>query len=363
MTLLELLVVVAIVGTLVAILLPAVQQVRASSRRTQCGNNLKQVGLALQLFHDSHNHFPLGEPDDDNSGWCWRFWILPFMDQANLYSAAVGDPNVAYRPYAPPGMGAGRNPANIDSLTWPQQATNTATGSTVAGGVAGTPIATFMCPADTLPVMSEHRQGTPSYWGAFAKANYCGNIGSSPAWFAALGTGITFTCGGSNPPDTVLQNSTWNGMLTFSNHNFENFTVRMIDVADGLGNTVFVGEVSSSRNLGDTKLGTVSFPAWAGGPGIDPGSISLTAKHGNHGNACGNLTGLGNVFRFMDGYYPLNSPRTTSASDNAFGGMHEAGGNFLFVDGAVAFINEGVDSVVYQAIGTRSGGEIVTSPF
>ena len=362
-TLIELLVVIGIIGTLVAILLPAVQQVRGAAARNQCSSNLRQLGLALQIFHDVHDHFPLGEPDDDSNSWCWRFWILPYLEQGNLYDAAMGDPIAAYRPYVVPGIGAGRNPVNIDSWPWPQQATNTVTGSTaIPGGVAGTPLSIYICPADTLPVMSTHSEGSPSYWGPFAKSNYCGNIGSSPAWFASLGTGITFVCGGSAPAAHVLQNSLWNGMLTFSNHNFVNFAARRKDVWDGTSHTVFVGEVASSRNLSPEKLGTVSFPAWPGGSGTDPGSFSLTAAGGNRGNACGNLTGLGNVFRFMDGNYPLNSPRTTSASDNSFGSQHAGGCNFLFVDGAVRFLGEDIDTTIYQAIGTRAGGEIVNDP-
>lgn len=361
-TLVEVLVVVTIIGVLVAIVLPAVQQVRAAASRTQCSNNLRQVGLALQNFHDVHKHFPLGEPDDDNNSWCWRFWILPYLEQSDLYDAAMGDPVTEYRPYVVPGMGAGTNPANIDTPPWPQQATNTATGSTIPGGVAGTPISLYICPADTLPVMSKHAQGTPSYWGPFAKSNYCGNIGSSPAWFASLGTGISFVCGGSTPAATVLQNRLWNGMLTFSNHNTVNFAARVTEVADGTSKTVFVGEVTSSFNLDSTKLATATFPAWAGGSGTDPGSISLTAPNGNQGVACGNLSGLGNVFRFMDGNYPLNTPPTVSASDNSFGSRHGGGGNFLFVDGAVAFLSDSIDSVVYQAIGTRAGGELIDNP-
>jgi prepilin-type N-terminal cleavage/methylation domain-containing protein len=231
-TLIELLVVIAITAILIAL-----QKVREAAARTQCANNLKQIGLALHGFHDVHKHFPLGEPDDDNNSWCWRFWILPFIEQEGLYRAAMEDPIPEYRPYCPPGMGLGPNNANHDSFTHAQQATNTATGSTIVGGVAGQPISVYICPADIVPVMSSHSQGSPSYYGPFAKSNYCGNIGSSPAWFAATGTGLTFTCGGSGPAANILQNSTWNGMLTHSNHNFVNFCARIRDVLDGTSNT------------------------------------------------------------------------------------------------------------------------------
>ena len=102
-TLIELLVVIAIIAVLVAILLPAVQQAREAARRSQCSNNLKQIGLALQNYHDNYKMFPLGavsvsgvftnyrgpttNPAADTSapgfGQTWATAILPFIDEAN----------------------------------------------------------------------------------------------------------------------------------------------------------------------------------------------------------------------------------------------------------------------------------------
>jgi prepilin-type processing-associated H-X9-DG protein len=109
---------------------------------------------------------------------------------------------------------------------------------------------------------------------------------------------------------------------------------------------------------GDTS--SPIFPVWAGGAGQIPSQVtSLTAPNGNNANVnlCGYLPGLANVFRFMDGNYPLNTPKNVAASDISFGSQHVGGGNFLFVDGGVRFMSYSVDSVVYQALGTRSGGE------
>jgi prepilin-type processing-associated H-X9-DG protein len=210
-----------------------------------------------------------------------------------------------------------------------------------------------MCPADVLPVMSTHSAGSPSYWGPFAKTNYCGNIGTSPAVL-----GLTYQCGGSSTTAGTMQDGVWNGMLTFSNHNTINYCVRIADVTDGTSNTAFVGEVTVSNSVTLTKLNTPVFPAWAGGPGNSPGgSVSLTATSGNEGDACGNLQALGNVFRFMDGNYPINSPSSVSASDNSFGSQHEQGSNFLFVDGSVHYLSSTIAASTYQALGTRNGGE------
>ena len=88
-TLIELLVVIAIIAVLIALLLPAVQQAREAARRSQCQNNLKQVGLALHNYHDIHNQFPMAfiRASDvaRTEGWGWGAMILPQLEQGNLY--------------------------------------------------------------------------------------------------------------------------------------------------------------------------------------------------------------------------------------------------------------------------------------
>src|SRR5579871_6256397 len=94
-TLIELLVVIAVIAVLVALLLPAVQQAREAARRSQCKNNLKQIGLALQNYHDTSNIFPLGYcarlpyvdgATDTTPGWGWPTYILPQLEQGPLYN-------------------------------------------------------------------------------------------------------------------------------------------------------------------------------------------------------------------------------------------------------------------------------------
>jgi len=86
-TLIELLVVIAIIGILIALLLPAVQTAREAARMTQCANNLRQIGLAVQLYEEQHEVYVMGRDTSSQWGVSWAFRLLPHMEQSGIYES------------------------------------------------------------------------------------------------------------------------------------------------------------------------------------------------------------------------------------------------------------------------------------
>jgi len=331
-TLIELLVVIAIIAILIALLVPAVQKVREAAARTQCVNNLKNMGLAMHSYHDVVKHFPVGEYNDDNNQWGWNAYLLPYIEQGPLYAAltnkASGD-----RMYIPPNQGGGPNSdlipvfgnPNIDNIhganaTVGRCDTNFNILNTDGTPVIKTIIAVLLCPSDSLPKFKQN--------GA-AKSNYLGNMGNTSLWGST-----TFGCGG------VLGNRN-NGMLLYANENDNTYVVTMGQVSDGTSNTVMIGEVTESTNVSSANNNNARFPVWCGG----------------QGGGCNGTTDIGSTLRIMDAAYPLNS-----GLDQAFGSQHSGGANFAFADGTVRMLQTNISTVTYAALASRNGKESVSAP-
>jgi prepilin-type N-terminal cleavage/methylation domain-containing protein/prepilin-type processing-associated H-X9-DG protein len=206
-TLIELLVVIAIISILIGLLLPAVQKVREAAARTQCQNNLKQIGLALHNYHDQLGHLPPGyydgapwPQDDQGPGWGWGSYILPNLEQDNVFKLINFNQNV------------GSSNANIVRART-------------------TFLKVFQCPAD------------PSSQQTFTISD-----GSGGAWVLAHGSYVA--CNGN---DGVDDNTTppHTGAFVRGLTGF-----RFAEISDGLSNTFFVGE----------RCTTMSWSAWAGFP-------------------------------------------------------------------------------------------------
>ena len=289
-TLIELLVVIAIIAILIALLLPAVQQAREAARRSQCKNNLKQIGLALHNYHDTHRTFPpgfvaqetapVGDASKDGFGnWAWGAFILPFMDQASLYNAiGVGDgPSLAT---------ALQNQSVRDALE--------------------TPMPTFRCPSDVGKDLTDvdgrriKDNGASSAWRNQPRSNYVGNNGAGG--LSLNGNGIFY----------------------------RNSRTRMRDIIDGTSNTILVSE--RCTEIGNPSGGT--YPCDAAG--------LVGSKFHNDTNRLAYWEHEGTAQVMFSGAYAMNqgNQQTCRRGTNSF---HEGGVHVVLGDGAVRFISENID--------------------
>ena len=222
-TLIELLVVIAIIAILIALLLPAVQQAREAARRTQCKNNMKQLGLALHNYHDVHLTFPSGwiavDPvtrqqtaHDGLNGAGWGTMILPYMEQSSLYSQFNS------------------NLAIHDSVNLP---------------FISNVLPAWQCPSDPKPDRWQiEEEGSPgTVLAELPTANYIGVFGTEEL------------DGCENAPGTAPVSA--NGQCRGDGIFYHNSKVRMRDITDGTTNTFIVGERRT-----DTQLGW--FSTWPG---------------------------------------------------------------------------------------------------
>lgn len=333
-TLIELLVVIAIIAILIALLVPAVQKVREAAARTQCQNNLKQLGLAMHNYHSDFKKFPPASGDDDNTNWGWSCLLLPYLEQSNLYNALIADTNNFYVATGGDNIpaGSGSSGTNIDNyLPDKVEIVNV----TAGGGAATKVLTSFICPSDNLPTTCGGAGPTTN--GDFAKSNYLGNFGPDIGW-------------GCNT--AAHKGNMQKGIFLIANNNDFTHYVTIQKITDGTSNTVAIGEVSATQDVRSDTPNARAFPIWAGG---NPNTSDANK------NACGQVDNTGSYTRKMDATHPINL-KTGSQSNTSFGSMHSGGAGFLFCDGSVRFLNDGIDTVIYSAIGTRAGGETVDVP-
>lgn len=315
-TLIELLVVIAIIAILIALLLPAVQQAREAARRTQCKNNLKQIGLALHNYHDVFGTFPIGHRNnhrDEGYNWGQSWWVsvLPYLEQAAMY-------------------------AGID-----QSIDN----SGYVGNAAflnGKGFATRLCPSSPMGQYEWTPHNGPGNPG-IAVAHYTGISGAYPDYGNAARAVNSWEGGGQG---WVGQG----GVFFFKSR------IRIGDIQDGSTNQMLVGEQSDwcvETATGQKRIAISSWPhgMFMGNPGNwawrtfnvttirhRPGYKQAEGGHNHHGcpttGVCGN-----------------------AGTNNPIQSAHVGGVQILLGDGSTRFVSENLDMNIWLRLATRDDGQ------
>jgi prepilin-type N-terminal cleavage/methylation domain-containing protein/prepilin-type processing-associated H-X9-DG protein len=300
-TLIELLVVISIIAVLIALLLPAVQAAREAARRIQCANNLKQIGLALHNYNDAIGAFPPG-------------WI-------SRPDPATGD-------NAGPGWGWAamilpqiEQPAIYNSINFPLPIESPANQTARL-----TKINAFICPSDASlrPQFTVVDDSTDNM-----------NLGNP---ICDVASSDYVGCFGKGDVSDIPGRDFGEGMF------FRNKSVRIADITDGTSQTIAAGE--KSQNLARAT--------WTGA--VTHAAVPITELQAEDG-----LSPEGGDALVVSHTGELNGPNSLPAHADQFWSRHPGGCQFVYADGSVRFLKERRLLPIFQAMATRSGGEILSA--
>lgn len=299
-TLVELLVVIAIIGVLVGLLLPAVQAARESARRSQCANNLKQIGLAVQTFHDSRGYYPTGRYRTDQVGIAWSFRLLPFLEQQNVYDSLDASLRVD-------------DPQNAAAMS--------------------TTVDTYYCPSRRKPASDRDFDNNDQ---PVAEENQ--NRAAGGDYAANTGLHYRFGSPGLDPlTDPVTEREL--ALEESAGPIFFESRVRDEQIQDGTSQTFAIGErhipvgLNSAPGLEDHDAGDTAFYA-----GDHPGTIFA-----------------GTINGFPTGAF--------DPAQDKFGSEHPDLIQFVFLDGHVSGLSTNFDLTAYRRLSTFGDGWPVTEDF
>lgn len=314
-TLIELLVVIAIIAVLIALLLPAVQQAREAARRTQCQNNMRQMGIAFHNYHEVYNKFPKGgyggglgsvalyETANAKAvrSMSWGTVLLPYLDQGPLYS-------------------------QWDQSSWYLQPNNLP--------LAQTMLSVFLCPTSPLPNFRNNGD-VPNGPAIFARSDYSGNYGERGVrCYPSSNCQNNYSDMGDKtgqPRGTMqLQPSATAYCVPLG----------IREMVDGTATTILIGEAPNAI-----------FGAWA--------------SHKNVMDQCAVLNGRWSTTSKWPGcqFAPVAGQSTLGCDvgHQDFHSYHQTGAFFLYADSSVRFMSENIDFVVFAGLLSYRGGEILST--
>jgi prepilin-type N-terminal cleavage/methylation domain-containing protein/prepilin-type processing-associated H-X9-DG protein len=343
-SLVELLVAIAIIGALVALLLPAVQSAREAARRTQCASNLRQIGIGLQNYHDARKVFPpayvgstrqngsafgVTYPDGNGngpSGFAWGALLLPFVEEANLF----GQINFRAPCWAPENAFAAQTKVSVYLCP---SASGGNDGFSVDRYV-GDPWGPELIPVGSNPYRPPVR---------LAHCHYVTSAGCHQPW----GREIVFdnfdlpelvTSGGA-AVETLIEGAF-----------YRNSRLSAKSFADGLSCTVFIGEHSS----------VLSDKTWVGVP-----PFGVTCPKFPFASDCNSGGALVGAHSGPDAHdrpqVIIHAPNNPVGHTDQMWSEHGDGCNVLFGDGSLRFIQEQIDLYLWVALTTRAGNEVMSA--
>ena len=358
-TLIELLVVISIIAILIGLLIPAVQKVREAAARTQCANNLHQMGLAIYSYESSNGMLPaaytlLTKADTDPNaqfagsrvGLSLHANLLPYIEQGNLYQQL--NPNVS----------------EFDTINVPAKGPHSG-----ANPAYATVVPTYLCPANPTPPTLDYYNAC---WGPYgngggatcfpgggtgsnlnpppgqiwARSDYFPVAGIHDALIASLGLGSQYP--GSTQMAGTINDPQYPGGGPF----------RVTAVTDGTSNTIFMAE-SGGKPVGYNRKRQI-YKSEVDGLPVD-GSIEPVSSAGG---------AWGDMFCYSalaggkcdDSGQRLGTCMINTTSNNEIYSWHQGGANVLFGDGSVHFLQQSITPTLLIALVTRSGGEPVSAP-
>ena len=320
--------VIAIVGVLVALLLPAIQAARESARRTQCSNNLHQIGVGMINFHDTKKHFPAGQWKPagvaTSGGLSWSAWFLPYIEEQSLYDQMDFKKDMRRQP---------NWQANLS-------------------GPTNTLIPTYLCPSTARTQANRTRE------------NRLGDFNGNGVFNVDTGEGMACIdyIGMSGPSKNTINYAT--GAAYDDNHGIllnldsgpaclgtasECFskTISIRNITDGTSHTIIVAECSG-RGVEDAN-------------GDPPGGENFSNLDG----AWASKSNVGKVKVNVDtwGVSAINPPPEINWKEEEMFSDHPGGVHVLMCDGSVHFLTEETHYRVYYALCSRDGNEVISEEF